>query len=374
MTHTVVMPDLGQTVAEGKIVRWLKKPGDKVSRGEYLLEVETDKVTMEVEAYVSGYLREILAEEGTLASAMAPIAVVTDELEEPYERAEHKAEPAAADRIQPQAPSSGSPTPRSQGLAAAPAAKALARELGIDLNSVPGTGSGGLITRKDVEQFAAGRTVSEPRAAMATLVTRSLRTIPHFYLTADVDMSAAESWREQWNAAHPELPATLNDIFVRAASQALRDVPGLNVSYHEGRYEPRTAADVLLVVAVDPGLALVPLSDPGCPPWEEFLRNARMVLVKAKQGRIAESSAGISPPLAISNLGMFRVQQFAAIIPPSCTAILAVGAVRDAAVVSNKQVEVGRVTSLTLSADHRVVDGVTAAKFMEKIQEHLNSL
>src|SRR5271157_861411 len=176
MMHTIVMPDLGQTTAEGKILRWLKNPGESISKGDHLLEVETDKVTMEVESYLSGYLRQVLAAEGQMVSAMAPIAIVTDTLGEPLERSEGKqtasipiAEPVAV------APRTLS-TPRGS-LTVAPAAKALAKELGIDLALVPGTGPGGLITRKDVEGFSRDRAAFKPMAAMAALVTRSMQTI-----------------------------------------------------------------------------------------------------------------------------------------------------------------------------------------------------
>jgi pyruvate dehydrogenase E2 component (dihydrolipoamide acetyltransferase) len=306
-----------------------------------------------------------------MVSAMAPIALVTDTLEEPLERAEQKVAaslPASAPVAA--APHPAAPSPA--GLSAAPAAKALARELGIDLALIPGTGPGGLITRKDVEGFARDRSASKPMAAMAALVTRSMQTIPHFYLSADVDVAGAERWREKWNASHPDLRATLNDVFVRAASQALHDIPRLNVSYREGKYEPKLDADILLVVALESGLALVPVADPGRQSWEECLHSLRGVLERAQQGRVTESK--IAPLLAVSNLGMFRVKEFSAIIPPSCTAALAVGAAREVPVIRNQEVQVGRVATLTLSSDHRVVDGITAANFMEKIQEHLNNL
>ncbi len=369
MTHTIIMPDLGQTTGEAKLLRWLKKPGDRVQKGEHLLEVETDKVTMEVEAYTTGYLREILVDEGNLACALAPIGIVTDDPNEPYRHPSPKAESSQTKPM----PSSDA-TRRTAKVLAAPAARSLARELGIDLSTVTATGPGGLITRKDVELATATRAASKPRAAMAALVTRSIETIPHFYLTADVDVAAAERWRQQWIEAHPDLPSTFDDIFVRAASRALRDVPQLNVSYQGGRYEQRAAADVGLVVAFESGLALVPLADPGSLPWEDMLRDIRKALEKAKVGRIAVPSSRANPLVAISNLGMFGAKQFAAIIPPSYTAILAVGAVRTDAVISEQSVRAGRVATLTLSADHRVVDGIGAAKFMEKIQEHLNTL
>jgi pyruvate dehydrogenase E2 component (dihydrolipoamide acetyltransferase) len=328
---------------------------------------------MEVESYLSGYLRQVLAAEGQMVSAMAPIALVSDTLEEPLERPKQRA-PASMPVAEPMDAAPRPAAPSSPGLPVAPAAKTLAKELGIDLALVAGTGPGGLITRKDVEGFAPAQVSSKPLAVMAALVTRSMQTIPHFYLSADVEVSAAERWREQWNASHPDLRATLNDVFARAASLALHDISRLNVRYRDGKYEPKPEADILLVVAIESGLALAPVADPGQQSWEECLLNLRGVLERAKQGRVTESSSKTAPLLAVSNLGMFRVKEFSAIIPPSCTAALAVGAARDVPVVSRGEVRVGRVATLTISADHRVVDGITAANFMEKIQEHLNNL
>ena len=160
MVHTITMPDLGQTVSEGKILRWLKKPGDKVSRGEFLLEVETDKVTMEVESYVSGYLRAILIEQGQMGSALSPIAIVTDGSDEPFE---HPLE-GSGNRDSSAGASGSTPSKASslsQKVLAAPAAISAARESAVDLAVVPGTGPGGLITRRDVERFAAGHSASQ---------------------------------------------------------------------------------------------------------------------------------------------------------------------------------------------------------------------
>jgi pyruvate dehydrogenase E2 component (dihydrolipoamide acetyltransferase) len=155
MIHTIVMPDLGQTTAEGKILRWLKNPGQKISKGDHLLEVETDKVTMEVESYLSGYLRQMLAAEGQMVSALTPIAIVTDTLDEPLEPVEVTT-PTAMPAAEPAAVATRAAAPSLPGLSVAPAAKALAKELGIDLASVHGTGPGGLITRKDVEGKSPG--------------------------------------------------------------------------------------------------------------------------------------------------------------------------------------------------------------------------
>lgn len=162
MTHTIVMPDLGQTTTEGKILKWLRQPGEKISKGDHLLEVETDKVTMDVESYVSGYLRQALAAEGDLVSAMAPIALVTDTPDEPVVRAETKA-PVSAPAREPIVAAPRAAVSSPAGISVAPAARALARDLGIDLNLIAGTGPGGLITRKDVEAFV--QRTENPRSA-----------------------------------------------------------------------------------------------------------------------------------------------------------------------------------------------------------------
>ncbi len=372
MTHPILMPDLGQTVNEGKVLRWLKKPGETVKKGEPLLEVETDKVTMEVEAYRDGYLREILAGEGQVVSAMTAIAILTDEAGEPYER------PVSVSSSGPPAAPPATAAPPASSAAreflATPAARTLARELGVQLDAVTGTGPGKLVTRRDVERSAQPRAASQPRSAMAAIAAKSKQTIPHFYVTLDVDVSAAELWRENWNAAHPALLATADDVFVRAASRALRDVPALSGDNQYGENALSLPADVLLIVAIERGLRLVPIPDPSGLAWEEYLQMIKSLLHGAREGRMREPSSPLHPRLAISNLGAFGVTQFTAIIPPTCTAILAIGAIREVAMVKNKQVAVGEICSLTLSADHRVMDGIVAAKFLERTQAHLNSL
>lgn len=390
MTHHVIMPDLGQTVAEGKIVRWLKKPGDKVARGEALLEVETDKVTMEVESYQAGYLRAVLVEEGQMAGAMSPIAILTDEPDEacddpgarknrmPAGRESREGGPAGASRSEVSSSTVGAVSHALQAEpcgrpAATPAAKARAQELGVNLWQLTGTGPDGLITQGDVKDARESHGILKTASPMAALTTRSATEIPHFYVNVDVEVSNALRWRDLWNAAHPDLRASVNDVFVRVASLALQDVPGLNVRYREGKFEERTAADVLLVVAIESGLTLVPIADPSSSSWETYLPGIQGALEGVRQQGIVRS-AGEAPVLAISNLGMFGVKQFTAIIPPECSAVLAIGAIREEVIVQNKQMRIGEVCSLTLSSDHRVIDGIAAAKFLKRVQAHLNSL
>ena len=369
------MPDLGQTVAEGRIVRWLRKPGDRIQKGEPLLEVETDKVTMEVEAFEGGYLRELFAQEGQLVSVMTPIAVLTDN---PGELYEHLG-PVGAGSLNGtvRAPSvSPRPAVRASGqLPASPAARVRARELGIDLREAHATGTDRLITRRDVERIATEGTVSRRAVAMAAITTRSMQTIPHFHVTVDLDVSRLVRWREEWNARHTDVPASANDLFVRVACAALRESPQLNVRYSEGRIERRTSANVLLVVATDSGLMLARIADPTDLPWEEYLSRLRNTVEQARQNRLSgESVVSETPALAISNLGMFGVRQFTAIIPPTATAVLAIPAIREEPVVRNNQIVIGHVCTLTLCADHRVVDGIIAAKFLERMQSQVDSL
>jgi len=356
MQHNIILPDLGQTTSEAKVVQWLKKPGDRVSRGEPILAVETDKVDMEVEAFESGYLREVLAEEGSMASALAPVAILTDTPEEKYDL-----------------PGAEKPKEAPAARPAAPAARMLAKELGVDLTQIEGTGAKGLITRADVQRFAGTRAPAAPpeshraQSAMAATVSNSKRDIPHFYATRDLEVASAARWRDRWNASQNGDRASFNDVFVRCAAQALGDVPRLNVAYQDGTFAQRTAADVLLVVAREPVLLLLPIADPRALDWKDFVHR---VHDSAAQG----TSAPAAPLLAISNLGMYGVKEFAAIIPPGCSSVLAIGAVREAPVVRDGALAVEKIVTVTLSADHRVVDGIAAARFLERMQFHLNSL
>jgi pyruvate dehydrogenase E2 component (dihydrolipoamide acetyltransferase) len=379
MKHVIIMPDLGQTTSEAKIVSWLKAPGDKLAMGEPLLEVETDKATMDVEAYVGGFLRKKLASEGDMVTASNPVAILTDTLDEEFDedvapKSKSAAPVAAPERSQP-----ASTAPVSASIAAAPAARMLAKQLGIELSTVRGTGPQGLITKADVERSvsqggkaAATNHTSKAREAMAALTSRSKSTIPHFYVTLDLDMAAAEGWRARWNQSHPELKASVNDCLVRAASAALADSPRLNGRLSDGKVEQQSSADILVIVGVDSGLLLVPVADPHADAVELFLQRMKTALSSAKDGKI--QAAKVAPLLAISNLGMFGVKEFSAIIPPGCNAILAAGAVRDQVVWRDGRVEALSVCTVTLSADHRAVDGIAVAQFLERMQFHLNSL
>jgi pyruvate dehydrogenase E2 component (dihydrolipoamide acetyltransferase) len=377
MKHVIIMPDLGQTSSEAKIVSWLKNPGDKLAMGEPLLEVETDKATMDVEAYVGGFLRKKLANEGDMVAASNPVAILTDTLDEDFDE-EVKAKPVSSIPAVPTGLAQpASPAPVSASVAAAPAARMLAKQLGIELSTVRGTGPQGLITKADVERSQEGKAAAtshegKARDAMAALTSRSKSTIPHFYVTLDLEMAVAERWRANWNQGHPELKASVNDCLVRAASAALADSPKLNFRVSDGKATPQPSADILVVVGVDSGLLLVPVADPQADAVESFLQRTKAALSSAKDGKI--QGGKVTPLVAISNLGMFGVREFSAIIPPGCNAILAAGALRNQVVWRDGRAEPVTVCTVTVSADHRVVDGIAVAQFLERMQFHLNSL
>lgn len=391
MKHTIILPDLGQTTGEAKILKWQRRLGEKIESGTPLLEVETDKATMEVESYAGGYLREMLVREGDIVGALLPIAILTDTADEDYEIvAAPDPDDEATTKVPLQAGPADfkSPSLLISDVKAVPAARTLAKALGIELHSVIGTGPGGLISRKDVEQHA--ERLSEQNAAsdpsigvdhqkaaraMAAITTESAQTIPHFYVSADIDLSGVLEWRESWNAQHPGLKASINAVFVRATSRALLETPELNAIYANGHYERKSpTGDTLIVVALEGRLELVPFRNASDLNWESFLLSLNKTLDDAKSGRLSSDLIKASPRLGLSNLGMFKVKQFTAIIPPGCTGILAIGAVRDWLTLKNQQIEVRKICTVTLSADHRMVDGVGAAQFLERVQFHLNSL
>jgi pyruvate dehydrogenase E2 component (dihydrolipoamide acetyltransferase) len=384
MKHIIIMPDLGQTTSEAKIVSWLKNTGDKLTMGDALLEVETDKATMEVEAYVGGYLRKTLANPGDMVAASNPVAVLTDTPDEDYSE-ELKAKSAGIPPVKVvEETFAASPAPSSGRIAAVPAARALAKQLGIDLSAVPGSGPQGIISKGDVER-SAGKAAMPAQAAdsfgadralqaMAALTSSSKSTIPHFYVTVDLDVGAAEAWRGRWNQDHPELKASVNECLVRAASAALADSPRLNVRINGGKYEQQSTANVLVVLGGDNGLTLIPVADPHSGAFEAYLARIKSALSSAKAGKVQAGPAQTAPSLAISNLGMFGVKEFSAIIPPGCASILAAGAIRDQVVWHDGRAELAKICTLTVSADHRVVDGIAVARFLERMQFHLNSL
>ncbi|MGD9767934.1 MAG: dihydrolipoamide acetyltransferase family protein [Pseudolabrys sp.] len=433
----VLMPQLGETVAEGKITKWFKAAGDDVKPGDNLFEIETDKVSMEVPSTTTGKLAEIRVAAGEVAPVGAIVAVITDgsgaavstsappraattaatapqaAASPPAQRmaavAPHAslAMPAAAAKASgPLDPFFEVRTPARNygparlpgGAVASPLARRLAAERGIDLSRLKGSGGHGRIVAYDVEQAAA----SAPRAAVpvagpsaaevmalyrdvpfdevpldamrrtiATRLVQATQTIPHFYLTADVDIGALGRLREEANAAAPKgadgEPAyklSLNDMVIKAWAAALRQVPAANAVWAEDRILRFRQADIGIAVALDGGLITPVLRHAEAKSLSAISNEVKELAARARARKLmpAEYQGGAS---AISNLGMYGVRDFSAIINPPHATILAVGATRRQAVERDDgSVGFASMMTVTLSCDHRVVDGALGAELL----------
>jgi len=349
MPRPVRMPPLGATSNELRILQWLKEVGSTLEQGEPLLEVETDKATLEVEAAVSGTLLAVLHGAGETVAVGEVLGFVGAPGEE--------------------VPAFEPPAKRQ----AVPVARKLAQEHGIDLASVRGSGPGGRIEKQDVLALvdtAAGTELSRHRRALADRLTRSVQTIPQFSAAVDVDMSSAAAHLEGARAAGLA-GATYTHLLLQATAHALREHPGLNrVWVSDGpRLRALERADVGLAVAGDETLLVQTISEP------DAVELPALVELTERAERLAQEGKVTGGPVAItvSNLGMLGVDRFSAIVDPDQTAILAVGAVTERVSAGGGEVRIGPWVELTLTVDHRVVDGVLAARFLAAIRASLES-
>lgn len=349
MPRPVRMPPLGATSNELRILQWLKEVGSTVEQGEPLLEVETDKATLEVEAAVSGTLLAVLHGAGETVAVGEVLGFVGAPGEE--------------------VPAVEPPAKRQ----AVPVARKLAQEHGIDLASVRGSGPGGRIEKQDVLALvdtAAGTELSRHRRALADRLTRSVQTIPQFSAAVDVDMSSAAAHLERARGGGLA-GATYTHLLLQATAHALREHPGLNrVWVSDGpRLRALERADVGLAVAGDETLLVQTISEP------DAVELPALVELTERAQRLAQEGKVTGGPVAItvSNLGMLGVDRFSAIVDPDQTAILAVGAVTERVSAGGGEVRIGPWVELTLTVDHRVVDGVLAARFLAAIRSTLES-
>ncbi len=393
MAEEIKMPPLGQTTEDIKILAWRKAEGDPVKQGDVLLEVETDKATLEVEAYTSGVLLKIMRAAGEVVEAGSPIAIIGQPGESvvapsatPHVSAPVGTAPSAASGA---APAASQPTAAPPGkVLASPVARKVAMDHGIDIAQVPGSGPGGRVEREDVLAYverqkaivappsgpAAPQIAEAPRhrRAMAERLTRSFREIPHIYVTVRVDMTEARRLLAmQQQSAKARL--TYTHLLLQSAARALRAEPRTNRVWLEGgRIKTFTQANVGLAIAGEDSLIVVTIPEPDRMTLEELASYTEAAAGRARAGRL--SGADLAEcALTISNLGMYRVDEFSAIIDPQQAAILAIGRIADEPVVLERQATVAirpRMT-VTLSADHRVIDGVTAAKFLDAFRADL---
>jgi pyruvate dehydrogenase E2 component (dihydrolipoamide acetyltransferase) len=396
----VIMPKMGDAMTEGVLLQWLKKDGETVKAGDIIAEIETDKSNVEVEAEDSGILRT-QAKPGETVPVGQPIATIGDA---PVKAAAATPAPVAAAPAAKTAaappPVAASAAPRSNGvtqerLKASPLARRVAKERGIDIAQITGTGPLGRIVEADVLAFAerpapkAAPVQAEPRPSapaaapvelsairkvIARRMTESKTTIPHFYVTVEVDMTAAMALREQLNGYDETLAKiSFNDMIVKASALALRKVPAVNASFKNDSIIPGRGIHVGIAVALDDGLIVPVVRDADALPLRKLAQTGRDLIKKARDKKLqpSEYSGGT---FTVSNLGSFDVQEFQAIIDPSQGAILAVASiVKKPVVLDDDTIAVRPRMNLTFSGDHRVMDGATGARFLQELKRVLQN-
>src|SRR5580693_5797112 len=461
MSNEITMPKLSDTMEEGKILRWLKRPGDKVARGEALAEVETDKADMVLESFEEGVLDQIKLNEGESAPVGAVIAIMksagakesradaksqpADAMEDPGTEAqvtseapprpvaikpkavEKKASPkksiapaavvtdgsagdlhvhpamsanpsAAPTAIAapPAQPEPSTPPPDDgdgHKLRASPLARRAAEEAGVDITHVRGTGPDGRVTKRDIDNFlreqqlfkfrrlvspregapGSREELSAMRKTIAKRMALSKREIPHFYVTVEVAMEDAVRLKDSLEATELfEETVTYNDIIVKACALALGRYPRINASYEDEGIVIHPNVNIGVAVAVEDGLILPVIRECERLSLLEISRAAHRLVAKSSRGGFtADELSGAT--FSISNMGMLGVEHFSAVIVPPQAAILAVSAIKERPVVRNGQLAVGTTMMLTVSCDHRIVDGVVAGRFLQEMKRFLEN-
>jgi pyruvate dehydrogenase E2 component (dihydrolipoyllysine-residue acetyltransferase) len=370
----VVMPRLSDSMEEGTVARWLVQIGATVTRGQPLVEIDTDKATMEYEAETDGTLLEILVAEGESAAVGAPLArLETPETASPPAPPQPAAAPASAAR-RPATAAARRPGPSSRGNAS-PLARRAASELGVDLAAVEPTGPNGMITREDVERAAregAGATRSEelqPLTRVQRAVARHMAeaaVVPVFAAEIEVDMGASAEVRASFDPA-----PSFNDLVVKACALALREHPRVNAAYTDQGFRVHDRVNVGIAVAADDALLVPVIHDADRKTLPEIARTSRELADKARRGALqpAELDGGT---FTVSNLGMFGIRRFEALLNTPQAAILAVGAVEPRpAVGPDGTLVVRTLMSATLISDHRILYGADSAHFLARLRELL---
>jgi len=436
----VVMPKLSEAMETGKIIKWLKKEGDRIQGGDILAEIETDKADVEMEAFGAGVLRKILVSAGEKAPVGTLIGVIAEPAEDiaavlvsapvpaaagagaaggASARNDTRSAPPAAPAPAPSAPapavpatvsSASRPAAVSAGavgipapaptaptavatgrVKASPLAKKIAAQTGVDLRLIRGTGPGGRIIRRDVEAATVAtatvaaapvtapivpgveyedRPLSQIRAAIAKLMPLSKAPVPHFYVTSEVAMDRAWELRDELNALEGQPKISVNDFVVRACALALLKHPGVNASFQGESIRVWHRAHIGIAVALEDGLITPVLRDSHAKSLAQIAVEARDLAERARARKLRATELS-GATFSISNLGMYDVTEFSAIINPPEGAILAVGSVRRVAVVDDAGLGVGRRMALTLSCDHRVMDGAMGARFLQDVKRLL---
>ena len=389
MATVVVMPKLGLTMTEGIVETWLKSEGETVEKGEPLLVIITEKVTYEYEAPASGILRVILHKEGDVVPVAAPIAVIAASDEDlPDIEALEREEGEVAEMVAPAAQRAALAPAKGERILVSPLARRIAREKGVDLTAIQGTGPGGRIVKEDVLRVARdvaevapaatgealpGRVIPMKgiRRVMAQRMSESTRTIPHFFLNVEVDMASTLRVREKLLEEVEKkagVRLSITDILVKVVACALRDHPIMNSRMEEEGIRLMEEINIGVAVAIEDGLIVPVVRTADRKNLVEIAATIRDLTQKARKGKLSvdEVTGGT---FTLSNLGMFGIDTFNAIInPPECS-ILGVGRTAEKPVVEKGKVKIKPIAWLTLSSDHRIVDGATASQFLQRVKE-----
>ncbi len=377
MASGVIMPKLTDSMEEGVVVKWRKAEGEHVESGDVLAEIETDKAVMDLEAFASGTLRKILVPEGTTVPSGTLIGVIAEPDEDIKELV--KEQSAAAAPAPRQATPSLPPQEKAEGEAVpSPRVRTLARERGIDLTGITGSGPGGRIVERDLEPLLAKKEqpaareipLTQMRKAIVRATTQSKAPVPHFYVTNEVDMGEGVRLVEESKKQGDRPPVSLTHLIIAAAARALVQHPGLNAAFAGETIRVFPSIDIGIAVALEDGLIVPVVRDCGKKSLRQIADAERALVTRARNRELTpEEYTGAT--FSISNLGMFDVENFIAVILPPAATVLAVGSVREVPVVKGGRVEVGSRLKLTLSCDHRVVDGAAAAKFLQTLKRGL---
>jgi pyruvate dehydrogenase E2 component (dihydrolipoamide acetyltransferase) len=402
MAKDILMPLLSPSMTEGTLVKWIKKEGDAVKSGDILAEVETDKATMDLEAFDSGILRKILISEGTRVPVQSRIGIIGTKDEKIDESA-----PVAASSAPASAPAkeeasakkedTKAPAPvlsQTGRIKASPLAKKVAQEKGVNIATLTGSGPGGRIVKQDVLNAPANghapsggssiyprgpiakegvQKLTTMRSVIAKRLLESKTQIPHFYLEIEVDAKPLLDLRAQLNDSlgklNPPLKLSLNDFVLKASAEAVRRVPAVNASFEGDAIRQFADVQLSFAVAIPDGLITPIIREAQNKSLIQISAEAKLLAAKAKEGKLKpeEFQGGT---FTVSNLGMLGIDRFSAIINPPQAAILAIGnIVKKPAVGSNDEIVVGHRQSITLSCDHRVVDGAVGAAYLKELRE-----
>ena len=405
MSDNIVMPQMGYDMKEGTLVRWLVKEGSSLKRGDPIAEIETDKAVVEIESYFTGFIGKILINEGESAEVGSSIAVVVKDMneslsdtsnptntvtKEPSAKSEEKHIEKNTPVEQPSVETPVVNQPESEKIKISPVAEKLAIEQGLDLSKINGTGPGGRITKSDIEAQVSNKPIIEQplvksppqtflpgeniplsttRSAIARITSQSKNGIPHFYVSMSIDMTDALVMRQQYGKLYPNSGITVNSLVLMAVKLALIDYPIFNSSFRDDHIEVKPDINLGIAISVDDGLIVPAITQSQDLSIIQISSAARDLAKRAKEGKLRQDE--YSGTFSVSNLGMFAVDDFNAIILPPQVGVLAVSSVIKRAVVIDDNIVIREIMNVQLSSDHRVIDGVDAAKFAKQIKDYL---